>query len=100
MMVIELRKAHQDKVYELLDDIRELAHKKKTLFCELEDILHECFESSEEEYEDDEYEDDKEMAYRGRRQYRSGMRDMHHDHDDYDMDLRYRRGMRRGRRTA
>lgn len=103
MMVIELRKAYQDKIYELFEEIEELGHKKKALMKELKDMLHECFESSEEEYEgfrDGEYDDDKEMDYRRYRSYRSGMRHMRDDDDDRDMDLHYRRGMRRTRRAA
>lgn len=48
MMVIELRKATQDKAFDILDEVKELGHQKKALLCELEDVLYECFESSEE----------------------------------------------------
>jgi hypothetical protein len=100
-MVIELRKAAQDKAFELLDEIKDLGHQKKMVLCELEDALYECFESSEEEYED--YEKDPEMEFRRRRSYKYGMRkhDREYDDDDYE-GVQYRRGMRmrRSRRTA
>lgn len=97
-MVIELRKAAKDKAFELIDEIKELGHQKKMALCELEDTLYECFEDSDEEYED-EYEEieDPEMDFRGRRGYRSGMRrGYRHDGRDLheDMRMRSRRGMR------
>ena len=101
MMVIELRKAAQDKAFDLLEEVKELGHQKKALLCELEDVLYECFESSEEEYED--YEKDPEMEFRRRRSYRSGMRkhDDEYDDDDYEsMHKGMRMRMRRSRRAA
>lgn len=101
MMVIELRKAAQDKAFELLDEIKDLGHQKKMVLCELEDALYECFESSEEEYED--YEKEPEMDFRRRGSYRYGMRKgmKSRDYDDYE-DMQMRRGMRMrsGRRAA
>lgn len=100
-MVIELRKAAQDKAFELLDEIKDLGHQKKMVLCELEDALYECFESSEEEYED--YEKEPEMDFRRRGSYRYGMRKgmKSRDYDDYE-DMQMRRGMRMrsGRRAA
>ena len=101
MMVIELRKAAQDKAFDLLDEVKELGHQKKALLCELEDVLYECFESSEEEYED--YEKDPEMEFRRRRSYRYGMRKHRDEYDDDDYEgMQMRRGMRmrRNRRAA
>lgn len=101
MMVIELRKAAQDKAFELLDEIEDLGHQKKMVLCELEDALYECFESSEEEYED--YEKEPEMDFRRRGSYRYSMRKgmKNRDYDDYE-DMQMRRGMRMrsGRRAA
>lgn len=101
MMVIELRKAAQDKAFDLLDEIKDLGHQKKMVLCELEDALYECFESSEEEYED--YEKEPEMDFRRRGSYRYGMRKgmKSRDYDDYE-DMQMRRGMRMrsGRRAA
>lgn len=101
MMVIELRKAAQDKAFELLDEIKDLGHQKKMVLCELEDALYECFESSEEEYED--YEKEPEMDFRRRGPYRYSMRKgmKNRDYDDYE-DMQMRRGMRMrsGRRAA
>lgn len=94
MMVIELRKAAQDKAFELIDEMRELCRNKKSILCELEDTLYECFESSEEEYEDEEYEETPEMEFR-RRGYRSGMRNHYND----EKMRSYRRG-RSYRRTV
>lgn len=100
-MVIELRKAAQDKAFELLDEIEDLGYQKKMVLCELKDVLYECFESSEEEYED--YEKEPEMDFRRRGSYRYGMRKgmKSHDYDDYE-DMQMRRGMRMrsGRRAA
>ena len=97
-MVIELRKAAKDKAFDLLDEIKDLGHQKKMVLCELEDALYECFESSEEEYEDD----DKDMEFRRRRSYRSGMRKHSKDYDDDEYeDIRgMRMRMRSGRRAA
>ena len=105
MMVIEMRKAAQDRAFGLLEEIKELGHQKKMVLCELEDALYECFESSEEEYED--YDKEPEMEFSRRRSYRSGMR-KHDEEDDDDDDyegmqmrgMRYRRGSRRVRRAA
>lgn len=95
MMVIELRKAHKDKIYELLDEIEELGRKKKTALRELKDMLYECFES--EEYKDSDKESDyePEMDFRNRRSYRRGMREGMRDDEEYDdMGLRSYRNMR------
>lgn len=101
MMVIELRKAAQDKAFELLDEIEDLGYQKKMVLCELKDVLYECFESSEEEYED--YEKEPEMDFRRRGSYHYGMRKgmKNRDYDDYE-DMQMRRGMRMrsGRRAA
>lgn len=100
MMVIEMRKAAQDKAFELLDEIKDLGHQKKMVLCELEDALYECFESSEEEYED--YEKEPDMEFRKRRPYRYGMRKHDDDYEDEYEGMRMRRGMRMrgGRRMA
>lgn len=94
-----MRKAAQDKAFELLDEIKDLGHQKKMVLCELEDALYECFESSEEEYED--YEKEPDMEFRKRRSYRYGMR-KHDDYEDEYEGMRMRRGMRMrgGRRMA
>lgn len=99
-MVIEMRKAAQDKAFELLDEIKDLGHQKKMVLCELEDALYECFESSEEEYED--YEKEPDIEFRKRRSYRSGMRKHDDDYEDEYEGMRMRRGMRMrsGRRAA
>ena len=101
MMVIELRKAAQDKAFELLDEIEDLGYQKKMVLCELKDVLYECFESSEEEYEN--YEKEPELDFRRRGQYRYSMRNgmKNRDYDDYE-DMQMRRGMRMrsGRRAA
>lgn len=91
-MVIELRKAAKDKAFDLIDEIKDLGHKKKLALCELEDTLYECFEDTEEDHED-EYDEveDPEMGFRGRRGYRRSV----YRHGDYaDMRMRSRRGMR------
>ena len=100
-MVIELRKAAQDKAFDILDEVEELGYQKNALLCELKDVLYECFESSEEEYED--FKREPEMDYRRRRSYRSGMRkhDDEYDDDDYEsMHKGMRMRMRRSRRAA
>ena len=87
MMVIEMRKAAQDKAFDLLEEVKDLGYKKKMVLCELEDTLHECFETEEDEHEEDEYEtpydDEKlEAEYRTRGYRRYGRRAMRHMHDD------------------
>lgn len=104
MMVIEMRKSAKERALELLEEIKDLHHRKKAMFCELEDTLYDCFESSEEEDEvenempedDDEIDDDyRRMKSKYRR---SGMRHMHED--DYDgMDNIRKNGMDRYRRN-
>lgn len=109
MMVIEMREAAQDKAFELLDEIKDLGHKKKLAICELEDTLYDCFESSKEEddreYEMDDHddmEDDKDIEFRRRRSYRFNrrrMKDSEMDDDD-EMNMRsYRRSSMRMRRN-
>lgn len=111
MIVIELRQAAKDKAFDLLDEIKDLGHKKKMAICELEETLYDCFESSEEddeEYESDEYmskdDEDDDIDYRSRRSYRYDdrhamlHRDMHKD-DETDMRFNGRRNMRMRRRN-
>ena len=96
MMVIEMREAAKDKAFDLIEEIKELGHKKKLALCELEDTLYECFES-EDEYEDSDKESDyePEIDFRNRRSYRRGMRGGMRDHEEYDdMDMRSYRNMR------
>lgn len=95
---IEMRKAAQDKAFDLLEEVKELGHKKKMVLCELEDTLYECFESTdnddENEYDrEDEYtpfeeEQDMDVDYRKRGGYRYGSR------------RNMRIGMRSGMRSA
>lgn len=88
MMVIEMREAAKDKAFDLLEEIKDLGHKKKMALCELEDTLYECFES-EDDREDD---DDQEANYRRSRAYRSrrsSMRD-HSDYEDDEMEMERR----------
>jgi len=99
MMIIEMRLAAKDKAFEILDEIKDLGRKKKMAICELEEMLYDCFESSEEDDEDieSEYEsgegEDQDMDFRGRRFYRYGRRyGMRHDDMDDEMSRSYRRG--------
>jgi hypothetical protein len=85
MMVIELRKAAKDKVFDLFGEIEDLGRKKKQYMHELKETLYECFESSEDEYEDDEYED------------------MYGERESYEADFRnksYRSGMHKGSQNS
>ena len=94
MMVIEMREAAKDKAFDLIEEIKELGHKKKLALCELEDTLYECFESEE----DDEVEDEEtDMKYRRGKNYRSrkySMRDHREEDEDYEDRRRDHRGMR------
>ena len=79
MMVIEMREATKEKVFDLLDEIKDLGHKKKLALSELEDALYECFE------EDDREDEESDMNYRKSRMYRSRRSSMR-DHSDYEDD--------------
>jgi hypothetical protein len=102
MMVIEMREAAQDKAFDLLDEIKDLGYKKKMVLCELEDTLHECFET-EEEHEDTYYEmpyEDEEkmdMDYRSRGYRRSGRRSMRRMHDEDSIGMHAMRRRMRNR---
>lgn len=93
MIVIEMREAAYDKAFELLDEIKELGKKKRSIICELEEAMYECYEASK---DDDESEESKsDMEFRRR----SGMR--HYDEDDYMHGYRSSRDMRmRGNRSG
>lgn len=107
MMIIEARQAAKDKAFDLIDEIKDLDRKKKIVFCELEETLYDCFESSEDEddeeveseYESGEGEDQnvdfrKYTAYKHDRKFLHGMR-----HDDDDSHQYRRRAMRMRRRN-
>lgn len=99
MMVIEMREAAKDKAFGLLEEIKDLGHKKKLALCELEDALYECFEKEDEREEEDE---ESEVNYRRGRGYRSRKSYMrehgdYEDDDEYEMEKypkHYRRSMR------
>ena len=95
-----MREAAQDRAFDLLDEIKDLGHKKKMAICELEDTLHDCFESSEDD-EEEFPEDDTEMKMRYRKQSRyrrSQMRNAHDEDDEWE-DARLRRRDMRMRRN-
>lgn len=101
MVVIELREAAYDKMFNLLDEIKDLGKKKRMVLCELEDAMYECYEASKGEEHEDAQDSEGEMEYRRRR----GMRSMKHEHDYYDDDdmdrgYRFRRGMRKSGRYS
>jgi hypothetical protein len=83
MMVIEMREASREKAFDLIDEIKDLGHRKKLALCELEDTLYECFESEKDDHE----EEDTDMNYRRGKSYRyrrSSIRDRHDDEDMYE----------------
>ena len=116
-MIIQTRQAAYEKALDLIEEMKDLGHKKKMAICELEDTLYECFESSkseEDEYESSEdydypsdgdvYDYDSDINFKGRRSYRMNRRSQMRDNDRYwdDEDTKhgmrsYRRGMRRNR---
>ena len=77
MMVIEMRESAKERVMDLLEEVKELGHRKKMLLCELEDALYECFESEKDDREEDE---EMDKNYRRSRAYRR--RSMMRDHSD------------------
>lgn len=109
MIMIEMRQAAKDKAFDLLDEIKDLGRQKKMALCKLEETLYECFESSEEddeeEYESSKYtldeDEDKDIDYRNRRsyRYRRNMRDAHENEDMEDMYNIPHRSMRMRRRS-
>ena len=82
MMVIEMRDA-KERAFSLLEEIKDLGHRKKMALCELEDALYECFESEKEDYEDDEMTD---RNYRRSRAYRRRM-SMRNRDEEYDGEM-------------
>ena len=82
MMVIEMRDA-KERAFSLLEEIKDLGHRKKMALCELEDALYECFESEKEDYEDDEMTD---RNYRRSRAYRRRM-SMRNRDEEYDDEM-------------
>lgn len=73
----------KERAFGLLEEIKDLGHRKKMALCELEDALYECFESEKEDYEDDEKID---RDYRRSRAYRRRMSKRDHD-EDYDDEM-------------
>lgn len=114
MVVIEMREAAYNKVFDLLDEIKDLGKKKKIALCELEDAIYECYEASkdEEEYESPEegqYEDEEEQDVNFRRSsgMRRSMRGMRSHGEDFEGEgltqmrgYRSRRNMRRRNRMG
>ena len=113
MVVIEMREAAYEKVFDLLEEVKDLGKKKKLVLCELEDAIYECYEASKgEEYEaseEDQYEEDEDTdinfrrlrGMRGMRGYRS------HGGQEYDSEngvqprgYRSRSNMRRRNRMG
>ena len=91
MVVIEMREAAYNKVFDLLDEVKELGKKKKLVLCELEDAIYECYEASkDEEYEaleEDQYDEDFEndIDFRRSKGMRGSMRGARsHKDEDYD----------------
>ena len=113
MIVIEMRKAMQDKVFDLVEEVKDIDRKRKMVLCELEDTLYECFESGEyddeEESEESDYYDeekDYDMEFKGKSSSYGmrSMRGMRHgempeDEDKMHMFKRYR-NMRSRRNRA
>ena len=83
----------KERAFSLLEEIKDLGHRKKMALCELEDALYECFESEKEDYEDDEMTD---RNYRRSRAYRRrmSMRNRDEEYDDEMPEERRHRDMR------
>ena len=82
MMIIETRDA-KERVFDLLEEIEDLEHRKKVALCELEDALYECFESEDKDYKDDKKIDGN---YREGRAYRRRM-SMRNRDEEYDDEM-------------
>ena len=95
MIVIEMREAAYDKLFGLVDEVKELDKQKRMVMCELEEAAYDCYEASksddeydEEEYKEDFEDDDEdfEMNFRKGRGARNSMRMRNmrmRDHDEY-----------------
>lgn len=83
MMVIEMRNAHKEKAFDLIDDLKDLCHQKKAILCELEDVIYKCFDSFEED--DEEIEDEPGFDLRRNKSYRKNMRSHYREHDGEEM---------------
>lgn len=99
MVILEMREAAYDKVFELLDEVKDLGKEKKMAICKLEDAIYECYEASkkEGEYEDTQEDDESDIEFRSnyRGNMRKNMRNFNDEDDDMEMrGYRKSRGMR------
>ena len=107
MIVIEMREAAYDKLFDLVDEVKELDKQKRMVMCELEEAAYDCYEASksDDEYEDteehekdfDDEDEEFEMNFRKNRNARNiaRMRNMRmRDHDEYGMDKDTHKGYR------
>ena len=84
MVVIEMREAAYNKVFGLIDEVKELDKKKRMVMCELEDAVYDCYDQLKDEDHEDE-EDQYEKDYNDLEKY--------DDPDKYEeMEMNYRRG--------
>ena len=81
MMVIEMREATRDKVFDLVEELHELGHEKKMVLCELEDALYECFEKEDDDTESSE--EGTDLGFKSKYSRRYGMRNFEDD-PEYD----------------
>ncbi len=110
MVIIEMREAAYDGMFDLLDEAIHNAKKTKMSLCDLEDAMYECYESLKDdpEYDDREEfeiptsdeEDEYELNLRSgmrRSGSRKTMRMRYNKSDEGDGMSNYRRSMRRRR---
>lgn len=60
MIVFEMREAAYNKLFGLVDEVKELDKKRRMIICELEEAVYDCYEASKSE---DEYDEDYEEEY-------------------------------------
>lgn len=105
-MVIELREAMYDKMFDLVDEAMLYGKKQKMVLCALEDAMYDCYEEIADEVEDSddssEYDElsknsnnDEEVNFK--RSMRAMRRNMRHNDDSVESAMRlygHRTGMR------
>lgn len=91
MVVIEMREAAKERAFDLVDELHELGHEKKMILCELEDTLYDCFETPNDDEEEERTEEGTDLGFKNKEGRHYSMRNF----DDSETEMAHkRRGMR------
>ena len=95
MVMIEMREAARERVFDLIEEAKELGHEKKMVLCELEDTLYDCFEGEDKEESKEDSDEGTDLGFKGGYNRHYAMRNFSDDEDDEDMAMRNMRSYRR-----